>query len=140
MLRCFLGFRSSHQRCSMKKGVLRNSSKFTGKHLRQSLYFNKVEASGLQLYWKRDSGTGVFPVNFAKFLRTPLFAEHLWTTALEGWENRVLQKIEFFKTEFYFYSLSIKACLHRGCFFFVEKVEQKWHHNWQKHKYFQPEI
>ena len=24
-------------------------------------------------YQKRDSGTGVFPVNFAKFLRTPLF-------------------------------------------------------------------
>ena len=34
--------RSSHQRCSMKKGVLRNSTKFTGKHLRQSLFFNKV--------------------------------------------------------------------------------------------------
>ena len=26
-------FRSSHQRCSMKKGVLRNFTKFTGKHL-----------------------------------------------------------------------------------------------------------
>ena len=25
--------RSSHQRCSMKKGVLRNIAKFTGKHL-----------------------------------------------------------------------------------------------------------
>ena len=35
-------FRSSHQRCSMKKGVLRNLTKFTGKHLCQSLFFNKV--------------------------------------------------------------------------------------------------
>ena len=35
------GFRSSHQRCSVKKGVLRNVAKFTGKHLRQSLFFNK---------------------------------------------------------------------------------------------------
>ena len=26
----------------MKKGVLRNFAKFTGKHLRQSLFFNKV--------------------------------------------------------------------------------------------------
>ena len=26
-----------------KKGVLRNFAKFTGKHLRQSLFFNKVE-------------------------------------------------------------------------------------------------
>ena len=35
-------FRSIPQRCSMKKGVLRNFTKFTGKHLCQSLFFNKV--------------------------------------------------------------------------------------------------
>ena len=29
--------RSSHQRCSIEKGVLRNFAKFTGKHLCQSL-------------------------------------------------------------------------------------------------------
>ena len=34
--------RSSHQRCSMKKEVLGNLSKFTGKHLCQSLFSNKV--------------------------------------------------------------------------------------------------
>ena len=34
--------RSSHWRCSVKKGVLRNFAKFTGKHLCQSLFFNKV--------------------------------------------------------------------------------------------------
>ena len=34
--------RSSHQKCSMKKGVLRNFTKFTGKHLCRSLFFNKV--------------------------------------------------------------------------------------------------
>ena len=30
------------RRCSMKKGVLRNFAKSTGKHLCQSLFFNKV--------------------------------------------------------------------------------------------------
>ena len=30
------------QRCSVRKGVLRNFAKFTGKHLCQSLFFNKV--------------------------------------------------------------------------------------------------
>ena len=30
------------RKCSIKKGVLRNFSKFTGKHLCQSLFFNKV--------------------------------------------------------------------------------------------------
>ena len=34
--------RSSHQRCSVKKVVLRNFAKFTRKHLCQSLSFNKV--------------------------------------------------------------------------------------------------
>ena len=41
-------FRSSHQRCSVKKGVLWNFAKFTGKHLWQSLFFNKV--AGLHLW------------------------------------------------------------------------------------------
>ena len=36
---CYL--RSNHQRCSMWKGVLWNFSKFTGKHLCESLFFNK---------------------------------------------------------------------------------------------------
>ena len=31
-------FRLSHQRCSLRKGVLRNFAKLTGKHLRQSLF------------------------------------------------------------------------------------------------------
>ena len=35
-------FRSSHQRCSETKVVLRNFAKLTGKHLCQSLFFNKV--------------------------------------------------------------------------------------------------
>ena len=51
--------RNSHQRCSVRKGVLRNLAKFTGKHLYQNLFF-KVAASDLQLYSKRDSGTSVF--------------------------------------------------------------------------------
>ena len=38
-------FRSSHQMCSMKKVVLRNFTKFTRKHLCQSLLF--VKAAGL---------------------------------------------------------------------------------------------
>ena len=41
-------FRSSLRRCSIRKGVLRNFAKFTGKHLRQSHCFKK-----------RDSGPGV---------------------------------------------------------------------------------
>ena len=52
---------SSHRRCSIKKGVLKNFSKLTGKHLCQSLFFNKVTDLRLKKkLWHR-------PVNFAKF-------------------------------------------------------------------------
>ena len=37
----FSTYRSSHQRCSVRKGVLRNFEKFTGKYLCESLFFNK---------------------------------------------------------------------------------------------------
>ena len=62
--------RSNHQRCSARKGVLRNLSKFTGKHLCQVLFYNKVACpepatiSKMRLWHRR------FPMNFAKFLRT----------------------------------------------------------------------
>ena len=61
-------FRSSHHKCSMKKGVLRNITKFTGKHLCQSLFFNKV--AGLRAATKKKLWPTCFPVIFAKFLRT----------------------------------------------------------------------
>ena len=35
-------FKSSHKRYAIKKDVLRNFAKFTGKHLCQSLFFNEV--------------------------------------------------------------------------------------------------
>ena len=50
-----------------KKGVLRNFTKFTGKHLCQILYFNEV--AGL----RRENR---IPVNFAKFLKTTFLIEH----------------------------------------------------------------
>ena len=54
----FLSCRSRLPEVFCTKGVPRNFTKFTGKHLLQSLFFNKV--AGLQLYKKRDSGTGIF--------------------------------------------------------------------------------
>ena len=51
--------RSTHKKCSIKKGALRNFVTFTGKHMGESLFFNKL--AGL--------------VNFTKFLRTPIFKD-----------------------------------------------------------------
>ena len=63
----FRTFRSNHQRYSVRKSVLRNFAKFTEKHLCQSLCFNKVSSLNRQIYWKRDSGTGVFLWIFRNF-------------------------------------------------------------------------
>ena len=62
--------RSSRRRCSLKKGVLRNFVKLTGKHLCQSLLFNKVADLRLATLLKKRFWHRCFPVNFAKFLRT----------------------------------------------------------------------
>ena len=63
--------RSSRRRCSVRKGVLRNFAKFTGKHLCQSLFFNEVAGFRAETLFKKRLLHGCFPVNFAKFLKTP---------------------------------------------------------------------
>ena len=57
--------------------VLRNLGKFIGKHLRQSLFLNKVADLRPATLLKRRLWRRCFLVNFAKFLRTPFFTEHL---------------------------------------------------------------
>ena len=77
--------RSSHQKCSMKKDVLKNFTKFTGKHLCQSLFLNRENLLKKGL-WHR-----CFPVSFAKFLGTPFFTEHLqWL--FSGLANREVRR------------------------------------------------
>ena len=68
----FVGLsRSSHQMCSIKIGVFRNFAKFTGKHLCQSHFLNKVAYLRPATLLKKRLWRRCFPVNFAKFLRAP---------------------------------------------------------------------
>ena len=66
----------------MKKGVLENFAKFTGKQLCQSLFFN--EAAGLKhLYQslfliKLQTLAQVFSCKFYKIFKNIFFTEHLW--------------------------------------------------------------
>ena len=62
--------RSSHRRCSLRKGVLRNFAKFAGKHLCQSLFFNKATGLRPARLLKKRLWHLCFPLNFAKFIRT----------------------------------------------------------------------
>ena len=68
----FFVFRSSHHKCSMWKGVLRNFTKFTGKHLCQSLFLIKLQAEACNFIKKR-LWHRCFHVNFVKFIRTPFY-------------------------------------------------------------------
>ena len=67
-------FRGSRPEVFRKKGVVWIFTKFKGRHLRQSLFFDN---------FKKETLAQVFPVNFAKFLRTPFFTEHLRWLPLE---------------------------------------------------------
>ena len=64
-------YRSSRPEVFCRKGVLRNFAKFTGKHLCQSLFFNK-ETLAL-----------VFSCKFCEISKNTFFTEHLWTTAIK---------------------------------------------------------
>ena len=76
----------------MKKGVLKNFAIFIGKHLSESLFFNKVagpptsrnvQAVGLEAcsFIKKDILTQVFRCEFCETFKNTFFIEHLWTTA-----------------------------------------------------------
>ena len=62
----------------VKKDVFRNFAVFTEKHqLCQRLFFNKVAGLRPATSLEKSLWHKCFPVNFAKFLRTLFFTEHL---------------------------------------------------------------
>ena len=85
VLRNFVKFSGKriHRKRYVRKGVLRNFVKFSGKRMCQSLFFDKLQAWGLVTLLKKRFWQRCFPVNFAKFLRTPFPAEHLRWLVME---------------------------------------------------------
>ena len=77
-----------------KKGALKSFAKLTGKHLCLSLVFNKMRLRHR-----------CFPVNFAKFLRTPFFTEHL--RAIASVSSWVFFQNQLFRA---FFIKGIQAC------------------------------
>ena len=74
-------FKSSHQRCSVRKGFLRKFAKFTEKHLCQSLFFNEVAGLTEHLrpskhspWWRRltsSSSQDVFKTSWSRRTYSP---------------------------------------------------------------------
>ena len=67
-------FRSTHPEVFYQKD-LRNFAKFTGRHLCQGLFFNKVAGLSLQLYLKKDPGASVFSCEFLEILKNTFLTE-----------------------------------------------------------------
>ena len=109
---------------SYKKGVLRNFAKFTGKHLCQSLFL-----------LKKRLRHRCFPVNFARFLRTPFLTEHLWWLLLYKvitffpWSSYLFADLQKWCSEFntrcscsqhtikyiFHFNLDFYECYFQGC-------------------------
>ena len=69
-------FRSSRLEVFCNKDVLGNFAKFTGKHLCQSLFLNKVAGLGLQLYLKKETLTQVLSCEFCKICKNTFFIDY----------------------------------------------------------------
>ena len=72
--------RSSHRTCSLRKSVLRYFAKFTGKHMCQSFYFNKVADQACN-FIKIQILAQVFSCEFSKISKNTSFTEYVWVTA-----------------------------------------------------------
>ena len=69
--------RSSCPNVFSEKGVLKNFAKLTGRHLCWSLFLTNVAGFWPVTLLKKKLQHRCLPVNFANFLRTPFFKEHL---------------------------------------------------------------
>ena len=66
----------------MRKSVLRNFAKFTGKHLCQSLFFNKVAGTASN-FIKKETLAQVIACGFCKIFKNTFSTEHLRMTTSE---------------------------------------------------------
>ena len=94
---------SSHRRCSIKIGVLKNFPTFAGKCICAGVSFNKV--AGLQL--KKGLQHRCFPVNFYEIFKNSCFYRTLLVAASEAFRSKFSLKMcnPFNTTSLYLYPL-----------------------------------
>ena len=78
-------YRSRHRRCSVRKSVLSNFPKFTGKRLCQSLFFNKDAGFSP---WKERLWNRCFHVKIVNFFTEPFLQNTYGRLLLSLWEDK----------------------------------------------------
>ena len=105
------------KRCSVKKvflKILQNSQENTCDRVS---FFNKVAGLRPATLLKKRLWHRCFPVNFAKFLRTPFLTEHLWWLLLYkcGYIKQLQEHVLFYSTitvrDFRYKTLHIRTYL-----------------------------
>ena len=94
--------RSSRPEVFCDKGVLENVTKFTGKHLCQSLFFNKFAGVRSATLLNKRLWHKCFPLNFAKFIRPHLSLQDISNGCFciqpsrvqEIWFKKKLQRVK----------------------------------------------
>ena len=97
-------FRGCHRSCSLKKVFLKILEKSQESTCVGVYFFIKLQAYGLQIYWKRDSDTVVLLLNLAKILRTPFLPNtsgRLLLYFIEGRKKTLHSKLERTKLIWY---------------------------------------
>ena len=83
-----MSFRSSHQRYSIQKGILKNFTKFPGKHLCQNLFFNKDAGLRLATLLKNRPWYSCFRNTYSEeHLRTVTSGLSLSLFLMCGWQS-----------------------------------------------------
>ena len=98
--------RSSHRRFSPRKGVLRNFVKFTGKQMCQACNFIK-----------KKTLAQVFPCEFCETSKSTFFTEHLWATASDSPQSKILIR--------YFLEPVVRRCSTRWMFLEISQSCQE---------------
>ena len=117
----YFNFRSSHPEVFCKKGALKNFTKSIGKHLCQSLFFNKVAGLRPATLLKKRLWHRCFPVSFVRFLWTPFLKEHLWWLLLQ------LEDYSSYQAKIFSYKLSSSLISATRTFSYLRKYLQLMH-------------
>ena len=111
--------RSSRQAVFCQKGVLKNFTKLTRKHLCWSLFFHRVAGLRPVTWFRKRLKDGRFPENFAKFLKH-IFSQNTSGGCLYLNLFEILFIFTKHRAKFYLGEATVRKSFLHSCFGIVE--------------------